>query len=422
MKSIVLYLFLLFGLYTVKSQDFKILKDTLTINIQGFPLHSLKYKNTYYCFFVNPQPDGDLSDETFYTFTPDGTITYTKNKSVLFGDSNKDLYAQDGHVMTQSYYIDKSAYYWNKDKHKWIETDTFDDVIFEDDDYYVTSVDFGEWGAATWFKDKKTGDEYQVPVRIPNVCKISNSYYLITQFTVVLIKDPRKLKKQKEEYYYSNIKEKGIPLFTANKNSHSFQGTEILYGQDYGADIQKPKLYIGKSFVYNNQLFHIVTDSNKTYIAKLNNKKFDRIKNLGDNFYIYKRDNFYRNNYLNETVIFAYNQESKPKFGFLEIKDNTVYLHYANQARHKPSKQVKAVLLKDKLFMNINWGLLLFYSVSLLAIVISISWYKKLQKREILHYTKTELNYHRFYKQASIVFICFGITCFLIAILASILN
>lgn len=46
------------------------------------------------------------------------------------------------------------TYFFNLKKESWQQIKEADDVLYEDDDYYITSIDYGEGGYTTWFKDK----------------------------------------------------------------------------------------------------------------------------------------------------------------------------------------------------------------------------------------------------------------------------
>jgi hypothetical protein len=138
---------------TVNTNGFRIISDTVTFDSKGLLLPYLKYKNRYYCKHynnVNPEID-DIAG--IYIIDKNGDIDSTNNTSYSNFD-REDFHASHDSVLCSSYYND-TDFYLNEENKEWVSIKKADDVIFEDNDYYVTTLNYGEWGSATWFKDKK---------------------------------------------------------------------------------------------------------------------------------------------------------------------------------------------------------------------------------------------------------------------------
>lgn len=120
--------------------------------------HAVKYKDEFYCFFEEVKRDDSRRDIKF-CFVFSGTGKDLKKIEVPDDIQNTiyyDLFVKNNNVFVKTY-MDSKTFYFDTQKLKWVKTKNADDLIFEDEKFYVYSLDFGEWGGKTWFKDKKTG-------------------------------------------------------------------------------------------------------------------------------------------------------------------------------------------------------------------------------------------------------------------------
>lgn len=146
-------------------------------------------------------------------------------------------------------------------------------VFFEDDTYSVTKTCSGEWGGTIRFTDKRTNIEYSSESTCPvSVTKRDGEYIITSSLAhlsgsteIIKISDPKSM----------NIfqlppprKKKGKKVFryVGDDESKSKTGTETL--------LDSVGVLTLASFVFERELFHVVTDFKKTYIAKIENKKF----------------------------------------------------------------------------------------------------------------------------------------------------
>jgi len=246
--------------------------------------HAVKYKGEFYCFFEEVKKD-NLSRDIKFCFVFSDTSKNLKKIEVPTAIQNTvyyDLFVKDDKVFVKTY-MDSETFCFDIHKSKWVKKKNAADLIFEDEKFYVYSLDFGEWGGKTWFKDKKTELEYEIEVTTPLVNKIETTYYLTT-------------------WYGKQI------------------GFEIVYKdtttRDYFDYSYRP--YIVSSFVWQNELLHIYETDTVTYIAKTENNKIKTIQKIGNKLSFYDWHYSYRSKIQTDgrqLLKFKTNN----KFGLIEI-------------------------------------------------------------------------------------------------------
>lgn len=182
----------------------------------------------------------------------------------------------DKTFVIKEYIKNDSLIYRNKNDFKFSQEN-----IYEDDIYIVSKTCSGEWGGTVKFKNKKTNNEYSACATCPvAVNKLNGKYYVtstlahLNGFSEILeIKNPALLtviKKNKPR------KKKGKIIFKAigTNESQSKKGTKPL--------IDSVGVLTLTSFLFKGQLYHIVTDYEKTFLAKIDNHKFVKIDTLSN--------------------------------------------------------------------------------------------------------------------------------------------
>ncbi len=221
---------------------------------------------------------------------------------------------------------DHETFYFDTRYLQWIKVKEADDLIFEDEDFYVTSMDFGEWGNTVWFRDKKTGKEYELGSNSKNVNKINNTYYLTSDDKIIKINDPLKLKSSDLNYYYETV-EKSDSFYNG---SESLIGSELIFKkqtQEYEWLTQK--FYITTSFISDNQLYHLCVDSNLLYIGKVDNGIMKPLRIIGNDLIVYSWHHSLNGKIQKEnrqTLVFVTKNENY--FGIIELIDDKIYIHY----------------------------------------------------------------------------------------------
>jgi hypothetical protein len=222
--------------------------------------------------------------------------------------------------------MNDKSFYLDTPRLTWKETTEPDDIIYEDDQYYVTYLNFGEWGSTTWFKNKFSGKEYELASSGDIVFKVDSSYYITGGIKVLRIDNPLKMKACDSNYYYERV-----------KNGKYHYGTNSLVGavaiyQDttYSYwESKDPKLYINTSFKIDNRLFYLCSDSALTYIAKLENSKMIPIQNLGNRYSIFDWHYSYRCKIQKDNFqLLKFNTKLKNTYGFIEIDKNKINIRY----------------------------------------------------------------------------------------------
>lgn len=227
--------------------------DTIYVDIKGEMTHALKYQDKFYVLFKQRVLKyGGYGKRWLYIFS-NGQLEKVIDCPQKMETIYLDFYAKNDSLILKPY-MDKQSYYLDLQNYRWTEIDKTDDLIFEDEKFQVYSLDFGEWGGKTWFKEKTTGQEYVLESTTPLVNKIYSTYYLTNSFKVLKIEDPKLLNKCSDDITYENIESTGKCYSWYGKPI----GFDIVYQDttfDYFDFNYKP--HIVSSFVLNNELLHI---------------------------------------------------------------------------------------------------------------------------------------------------------------------
>jgi hypothetical protein len=316
--------------YSTQDGEFIISIDTLHINLKPYVntdkvslTHAVKFRETYYCYFTDKN---ESYSKYFFAISNKGVV----EKEIKLPKDLTDCYYLDLFVLHDTIfskpYMNDKSYYLNLHNSTWIETAEPDDVIYEDGRFYVTCLDFGEWGSTTWFKDKSSGKEYELASSSENIIRIDSSYYISGGIRVLKIENPLNLKHCDEDYYYQIIKKKEY-----SEGTNSLIGTEPVYDDTIYSywSIKKPKLSIETSFKVDNKRFYLCSDCVKTFIAKLENKKMISIQSLEKKYVTFDWPYSYRCKIQNDDFqLLKFGNETGSADGFVEIKENKINIRY----------------------------------------------------------------------------------------------
>lgn len=279
--------------------------------------HAVKCKVEFYCFFKEVKKDNSRRDIKFcFVFSDAGNdLKKIEVPNDIQNTFYYDLFVKNDRVFVKTY-MDSKTFYFNSEKSKWVKTKNADDLIFEDEKFYVYSLDFGEWGGKTWFKYKKTELEYVIETTTPLVNKIDSTYYLTSSSKVLKIENPLALNKCDNEVTYENIEKDAKYTSWYGKPI----GFEIVYKdtttRDYFDFSYSP--HIVSSFVWQNELLHIYETETVTYIAKADNNSIRTIQKIGNKLSFYDWHYSYRSKIQTDgrqLLKFKTNN----KFGLMEI-------------------------------------------------------------------------------------------------------
>lgn len=220
----------------------------------------------------------------------------------------------DNIFVIKEYIKNDSLKYRNKNDFKFSQEN-----IYEDDIYIVSKTCSGEWGGTVKFKNKKTNIEYSASAICPvAVNKLNGKYYVTNSlahldgFSEILeIKNPalltiiKKTKRRKK-------KNKIIIREIGSNESQSNKGTKQL--------IDSVGVLTLASFPFKGQLYHIVADYNNTFLAKIDNHRFEKI-DIVSNERIWSDDLEAFITTDKHLVIFFENRDVK---GYFDIIDNQI--------------------------------------------------------------------------------------------------
>ena len=309
-------------------------QDTISVDIKGEMTHALKYQDKYYVLFKQRVLKyGGYGKRWLYIFSNgqvEKIVACPKEMRTVY----LDFYAKNDSLILKPY-MDKQSYYLDLENYNWITIDKTDDLIFEDDSYQVFSLDFGEWGGKTWFKEKSTGQEYVLEATTPLVNKIDSIYYLTNSFQVIKIKNPRLLNRCTDDITYENIESTGKSYSWYGEPKgfvYVFQDTTF---DDFDFNFQS---HIVSSFVLNNKLLHIYETDTAAYIAIHRGYDIEPIQKIVDNVSFYNWYFSYRCSNLNgNNELLKFRTKNEHSFGLLEMIDNEVYVTYfENEALLEP--------------------------------------------------------------------------------------
>lgn len=307
--------------------------DTINLNLKTyvnpssliFFSHAIDYGDKYYCFFHESFASKFLKH--FFIISKDGIIEH----EIIIPQKLQDSRYFDLFILKDSIFIkeaeNKLTFYLDNKNLSLVEHDEVDDVIYEDNNFQVICLGFGEFGCTTWFKDKKTNKQYELDSYGPVVNKIDSNYFISSNIRVLKIEDPLRLKVSsfKSSYY-----KKG----SFHAGSTSLVGTEMIYNDTTAPlfDDEFKHTYIETSFICKNQLLNLCVDSNSTFISKIINGKLDKVQIIGNNYRFFDDYYSYRTKIQKDNSqllkFCAYN--NKDVYGMFEICGNNINIRYLN--------------------------------------------------------------------------------------------
>lgn len=239
----------------------KTYRIALDTNIQ----HTLYYKNHYYCL---------RGDRQFICldnkFEVDSGLTNPLNQ-ILF-----DFYYLSGDSLIAANHVNISTTitYFLDEHQQWQQLTKMPPAkpFFEDERFTVSTCCVGEWGGAIFFTDKQSKRVHSCPATCAtNINKINSSYYVTNSLAhlsgsteILKIDDPSKLYELKADSLknFCNWYYKFVTAEDGYAGMKQFEiGTQKL--------IEYTGIITLTSFIFNNQLYHISTDLEKTFLCKI---------------------------------------------------------------------------------------------------------------------------------------------------------
>jgi hypothetical protein len=301
-------------------------QDTISIDVRGKLTHALKYQNKYYVLFEEfvKHSYGGYEKRWLYIFSNgkfEQKVDLPKSMDVTY----LDFYVENDTLILKPYMRDVS-YYLNTQTFKWVILKKTDDLIFEDKNYLVYSLDFGEWGGKTWFKDKKTGYEYEIESTTPLVTKVDTNYYLTNSYQIFKIVSPLLLNRCNDDVTYEKIEKSG--------KCYVWYGNPIGFERYYRDTTFCPfefkyKPSIVSSIVMDNKFLQVYETDSATYLAKIVNDSILPIQKIAENLRFFNMYESYRcRNNSSSNELLKFETEDKQFTGLLDIVDKNIHLIY----------------------------------------------------------------------------------------------
>jgi len=315
--------------------EFSVKQDTFNIDIKGKMTHAIKYRKKYYVLFkeivVNYYGG---NDKRWLCIFSKGEVEKKVDLPKGLEVTYLDFFVSNDSIFLKPYMND-SIYYLDTQNYTWKKINKADDLIFEDKKYWVYSLNFGEWGGKTWFKDKVTGLEYELESTTPLVNKVDTNYYLTNTFRILKIENPLLLNKCDDEVTYENI--------VASKKYYEWYGNPVGYQIVY-RDItfnsydSSYKPSIVSSFVLWKELWHLYETDTATFIAKIENNSVKPIQKIAKNLRFFNWSDSYRCRNLNgNNELLKFETKDEKSTGIVDIVDDRILIHYfANRAEIYP--------------------------------------------------------------------------------------
>jgi hypothetical protein len=321
--------------YNLKAQTFRVTTDTLFLNVENiarpatrvYLTHAVKDNDKYYCFFKEVGLYS-FKIETRYFLIISNTGTILNNIEVPEEIKNTayfDFFMRHDSLLAKTY-MDHESFFFDKNKLEWTKIFEVDDRVYEDSNYKVTYLDFGEWGQSTWFINKQTKKEYVIGTCGTTVNILNGKYYLTNGSEIIEIENPLNLKQCDKENYYHSVEKEA----KSQEGSNSITGSKAIYKDTtFSAwSFKEPKQTIITSFVTNNQLYQLYSDSSSTFIGKIENEKLIPVQNIGEKYPTFDWHYSYRGNNLYNDSRFLKFREDNNTFGFIEIKNSNIAIRY----------------------------------------------------------------------------------------------
>jgi hypothetical protein len=196
-----------------------------------------------------------------------------------------------------------------------------DSIFYEDEKYLVRRTCSGEWGGSIWFKNKETGIEYSCAATCPVVVNKIDGKYIVTNSLAHLIGSTDIIEIENPD---------SLSIFQLPKPRKKRWGRKYYYvGDDEAKSTKGAKILVDSigvltigSFLYKNELFHVVTDFKKTMLARIESNEFVTIDTIStEGIWTYNPEVIKTND--NHYLIYFSNSKVN---GVLDIYENEIVL------------------------------------------------------------------------------------------------
>lgn len=292
------------------SSEFKIVFDTLDISIDGHLEKVNLFRDNFYGMFETGRENTSQSFKKMIVLNRNGEfVEDVFIPSEIQNMPHYDIIVQNDSLFIKESQFEKINFVLGESVADFKMTKTKELKFYEDESYEIYATCNGEWGGTIYFRDKVTNESFEASSTCPLVInKIDNEYYVTNYMghamgfaSVIKIAEPKKL----EKFNLNFNKEQG--------SKHN-KGVKIL--------IDTVNFHIPTSFVADNELLHLYSDDNGTYIGKIENRKVESVYKFDFTFYAH-----FSQHLDNGRQLLSYHIKDNEKGGILLI-DGKKFLFY----------------------------------------------------------------------------------------------
>lgn len=164
---------------------------------------------------------------------------------------------------------------------QWKPIKTANDHIYEDSQYKVCYWERGEWGTYLLFQERKSHKRH-LYMGGGRLIKVDDSYYLVSQYSISKIENPRQGKVYRGKKYYKLDKEDYSMPQTILQLPIPERGV-IELTKEYL--LNDPRTYICTAFTHGDKLYCIVRSPEGMYIASYRDGALHKEMDLGSNYH-----------------------------------------------------------------------------------------------------------------------------------------
>ena len=331
-------------------QRFTVIRDTVYVNdlapynkmSETYLTNIRKYRDYYFCKFYESLKFEHNSCMTLLAISvKDGTSKIVEKPMGIddFWNVNLFIWNDTLYLEAWDYNYNKKGYYLDYDKWQWHSVSHIPNYFYEDENYYVyprrgNQLLFVEKNT-TWYPETKNGWLQMVPVNRPYINHFGGSRIIKTKDHYLFIRrariDSLPISRPGEPGYTNTLGKVFEEFRFGPTDKWAFEGDPtncwgFRCGFECHIGYREPVLdtVFHKAFYVNDQLYFIISVSDRTFIAQKENGTFREVQPLFQNIKISELYDNYLNRAPNSCHLDLSN--SLGDYGTIDVEDTTVYI------------------------------------------------------------------------------------------------
>lgn len=209
---------------------------------------------------------------------------------------------------------------------QWKPIKTANDHIYEDSQYKVCYWERGEWGTYLLFQERKSHKQH-LYMGGGRLIKVGDSYYLISQYSISKIENPRQGKVYRGKKYYKLDKEDYSMPQTILQLPIPERGVIELTKEYLQND---PRTYICTAFTHDGTLYCIMRSPEGLYIASYQDGVLHKEMDLGCNYNrrYWQGFQLQENNHPNNQAFFEFIDAKEDNPVILTVEGANIHIWY----------------------------------------------------------------------------------------------